>query len=388
MLLEGSRLGRYQLLRQVGSGGMGTIFLAQDTHMPRQVAVKVVRTDDELQHMERLFHREMEAIARLDHPHILPVFDFGREKIDEATYIYLVMPFRPEGSLAEWLRQLQNNDRLPLSETAELLFQAAEALQHAHEHGIMHQDVKPPKFLLRTRSSQPEALPDLLLTDFGGGGILLSKGASHPLNIVASGSDGIQTAITMQTGQTQTSGVEVGKTGTGISTPAANQTPDRTSTQSTSPGTTPVSGGNQSTPGTKKSTPASPGVTPTPVPTPGVTPAPVPTPHPSSNLPAPPGGTSPSSASFPSAKWWVNTFGTAPGYRGGWQQVGVLYGNTNYVFCKTWGAEISDSSGNYNHWWMWTDLDTGGQGWVSAYYLSKWGNDVAKDNSGNVLPNC
>ena len=72
-----------------------------------------------------------------------------------------------------------------------------------------------------------------------------------------------------------------------------------------------------------------------------------------------------------------------------WQQVGTLYAaSTNYVYCKAWGPEISDLAGNYNHWWMWTDLDTGGQGWVSAYYLSLWGNDVANDNSGNVIPNC
>ncbi len=174
MSLVGSRLGHYQLLRQIGSGGMGTIYLAQDTHMPRQVAVKVVRTDDELpansdasQRMEKLFYREMQAIAQLDHSHILPVYDFGKENIDEALYTYLVMPYRPEGSLADWLRQARNNDFLPPSEVAKFLLQAAEALQHAHDHGVIHQDVKPPNFLLRTRSSQPGDLPDLLLADFG-----------------------------------------------------------------------------------------------------------------------------------------------------------------------------------------------------------------------------
>jgi len=84
----------------------------------------------------------------------------------------------------------------------------------------------------------------------------------------------------------------------------------------------------------------------------------------------------------------VTTFANAPGYGANQTQDGTLYAGTNYVFCKEWGKEVSDSSGAYNHWWLWTDLDTGGQGWVSAYYLSKWGNDVAKDNSGNVIPNC
>jgi len=58
------------------------------------------------------------------------------------------------------------------------------------------------------------------------------------------------------------------------------------------------------------------------------------------------------------------------------------------VTCQNYLSGTSDSSGNYNHYWLWTDLDTGGQGWVSAYYLSLWGNDQAKDNSGNVIPDC
>jgi len=153
---------------------MGTIYLAQDTHMPRQVALKVVGTDNESQDsgevsqkMEKLFYREMQTIAQLDHPHILPVYDFGRENINEAFYTYLVMQYRPEGSLTDWLRQARDNAALPLSEVARFLSQAAEALQHAHERGVVHQDVKPPNFLLRTRSSQPGDLPDLLLADFG-----------------------------------------------------------------------------------------------------------------------------------------------------------------------------------------------------------------------------
>jgi uncharacterized membrane protein len=73
----------------------------------------------------------------------------------------------------------------------------------------------------------------------------------------------------------------------------------------------------------------------------------------------------------------------------GSRQVGVLYANKNYLFCKAWGGMVTDSSGNYNHWWLWTDLDNhGGQGWVSAYYLKNWGNDEAKDDSGHVIPNC
>ncbi|MFD7031532.1 hypothetical protein ACFWAR_26240 [Streptomyces sp. NPDC059917] len=98
----------------------------------------------------------------------------------------------------------------------------------------------------------------------------------------------------------------------------------------------------------------------------------------------------------------TTTFGTANGYNytdcltNGWatrcKLRGYLYGAQNYVYCKRWGDEVRDSSGNYNHWWLKTDLDTnlwgGGPAYVSAYYLTKWGNDEAKDDWGNTIPNC
>lgn len=104
-------------------------------------------------------------------------------------------------------------------------------------------------------------------------------------------------------------------------------------------------------------------------------------------VPAAPGATA-APTSIPGTYWWIKTFTNAPAYRGGWTQVGRLYQGTNYVYCAEWGAEVSDSYGNYNHWWFWTDLDTGGQGWVSAYYLSLWGNDQELDNNGNPIPTC
>lgn len=106
-----------------------------------------------------------------------------------------------------------------------------------------------------------------------------------------------------------------------------------------------------------------------------------------SGVPAAPGASA-APTSIPTTQWWIDTFANAPGYRGGFTQVGTLYAGTNYVFCKEWGANTSDNNGNYNHYWLWTDLDTGGQGWVSAYYLSRWGNDQAMDNNGNVIPDC
>lgn len=90
-----------------------------------------------------------------------------------------------------------------------------------------------------------------------------------------------------------------------------------------------------------------------------------------------------------SGKYWVDTFANAPGYNTpGGTQTGTLYKGTNYVFCKVWGPEVRVGT-QYNHWWLKTDLDVGpANQWVSAYYLSRWGNDEAKDNSGRVIPNC
>ncbi|MET9920739.1 M23 family metallopeptidase [Streptomyces sp. NPDC006435] len=94
-------------------------------------------------------------------------------------------------------------------------------------------------------------------------------------------------------------------------------------------------------------------------------------------------------------KYWVDTFANATGYAGpntGDAQ-GVLNAGTNYVYCKVWGAQVGSGS-SYNHWWLKTDLDVvhagkNGRGaYVSAYYLSRWGNDEARDNNGTVIPDC
>ncbi|MEU6422970.1 SH3 domain-containing protein, partial [Streptomyces spiralis] len=88
----------------------------------------------------------------------------------------------------------------------------------------------------------------------------------------------------------------------------------------------------------------------------------------------------------PPAKYWVDTFATAPVYGSptSTTQTGTLNAGTNYVYCKVWGRQIGDAT-TYNHWWLKTDPDTGpANQYVSAYYLSRWGNDEAKDNNGTV----
>jgi serine/threonine protein kinase len=107
----------------------------------------------------------MKAITALDHPNILPLYDFSEETINATTLTYMVMPFRSEGSLINWLNQHSSTGILPLQEVVYIVQEAASALQHAHNHHLIHLDVKPSNFLIRHREDRPQ-MPDVLLTDF------------------------------------------------------------------------------------------------------------------------------------------------------------------------------------------------------------------------------
>ena len=173
MSLEGKQLGRYRLLRLLGSGGMGEVYLAEDARIAQQVAIKVIRSEvtpypdsSSATEAARLFEREAKAITRLDHPNILPLYTYGEEHVDGLLLSYLVMPYRKEGTLATWLRQRGTAELLSPQDVAHLLKQAADALQHAHDQQVLHQDIKPSNFLIRSRKDRPNQ-PDLLLADFG-----------------------------------------------------------------------------------------------------------------------------------------------------------------------------------------------------------------------------
>src|SRR5438270_7900184 len=117
MALEELQNGRYHHLRLLGTGGMGEVYLMQDMRVTRQVASKVIRAEgasypgsDVAKDATRLFQREAKAIAALDHPNILPLYDFGEENLDGTIITYMVMPYALEGSLAGWLRQRGNTN--------------------------------------------------------------------------------------------------------------------------------------------------------------------------------------------------------------------------------------------------------------------------------------
>jgi eukaryotic-like serine/threonine-protein kinase len=180
MRLEGEQLGHYRLTRFIQSGGMGEVYLAEDLTLSRQVAIKVMKTEpvrypdaQASKDAARLFEREMRAISMLDHAHILTLLEAGEQQIGHDNIAYMVMPYCPEGSLADWIRRYHSTKPLSPDEVAQVLQQAADALQYAHDQQILHLDVKPSNFLVR-RQQDPSQLPNLLLV--GQSAINLRKG--------------------------------------------------------------------------------------------------------------------------------------------------------------------------------------------------------------------
>jgi eukaryotic-like serine/threonine-protein kinase len=144
---------RYRIERELGRGGMATVFLAQDLRHKRPVALKVLHP--ELAHTlgpER-FQREIETVARLQHPHILTVHDSG----ETAGQLWFTMPFVEGETLRERLRRER---QLPLEDALRIATEAARALQYAHDHGVIHRDIKPENLLLTRDGST-------LVADFG-----------------------------------------------------------------------------------------------------------------------------------------------------------------------------------------------------------------------------
>src|SRR6266853_2954622 len=173
MLPEGQQLSHYRLVRLLKSGGMGEVYLAVDTLLHRQVAIKVIDTDalryaetDVAKEAARLFLREAQAIAQLDHTNILPLYDSGEQSVNGTALMYMVMPYRQAGSLADWKRTHFGGQLLPLAAVERIVQQAAFALQHAHDRQIVHQDVTPSNFLIHGDADHLSRL-NLQLADFG-----------------------------------------------------------------------------------------------------------------------------------------------------------------------------------------------------------------------------
>jgi len=132
---------RYTIEREIGSGGMATVYLAQDIKHRRRVAIKVLRPELSASLGVERFVREIEIAANLTHPHVLPLFDSG----EADGVLYYVMPFIEGESLRQ---RLEREGRLDVQEGIRLTDQIASALSHAHERGLVHRDIKPENILL------------------------------------------------------------------------------------------------------------------------------------------------------------------------------------------------------------------------------------------------
>ena len=149
---------RYALVRELGRGGMATVYLAQDLKLQRQVALKVLRPELAASLGNDRFLREIEIAARLSHPHILPLHDSG----DAGGHLYYAMPYVEGESLRQ---RLEREGQLPISETIAIVKAVASALTYAHQHGVVHRDIKPENILLAKDSEGGAAHP--VVADFG-----------------------------------------------------------------------------------------------------------------------------------------------------------------------------------------------------------------------------
>ena len=134
--------GRYVVERELGRGGMATVYLARDVRHRRPVALKVLHADVGALLGPSRFRREIEMAANLRHPHILPLFDSG--EVD--GLLYYTMPYVPGETLRQRLERA--GGPLPLAEARSVVRDVADALAHAHRHGVVHRDIKPENILL------------------------------------------------------------------------------------------------------------------------------------------------------------------------------------------------------------------------------------------------
>lgn len=166
--LVGQQIDHYRIDALLGEGGMGAVYRAYDVNLARHVALKVMHrqfaNQSEFQHR---FLQEAQAAARLDHPSIVRIYNFGMRE----GFLYIVMEFVPGATLATYLRRLEQRGQIVrLNETLTILAQVAEALGYAHRQGVVHRDIKPDNILLKPLD-EPDREGDppvrAMVTDFG-----------------------------------------------------------------------------------------------------------------------------------------------------------------------------------------------------------------------------
>ncbi len=164
--------GRYRIERQLGEGGMATVYLAHDLKHERKVALKVLKPELAAVVGADRFLAEIKTTANLQHPHILPLFDSGQAD----SFLFYVMPYVEGDTLRD---KIDREKQLSVQEALTITEKVASALDYAHEHGVVHRDIKPGNILLSERGEPTVA-------DFGialavaqaGGGRVTETGLS------------------------------------------------------------------------------------------------------------------------------------------------------------------------------------------------------------------
>ena len=168
------KLGRYEIVRELGKGAMGVVYLARDPLIGRSVALKTIRLaegvdEDEAREFRERFLREAQAAGALNHPSIVMVHDIGQDP--ETSYSYIAMEFAEGRNLKEIL---SSTDPLTYAEVGEIVAQVADALDYAHSKGVVHRDVKPANIIMCDGRAK--------ITDFG-----IAKIASSVTNLTSTG---------------------------------------------------------------------------------------------------------------------------------------------------------------------------------------------------------
>src|SRR5580704_12566099 len=151
-MLDRALSGRYRIERELGRGGMATVYLAEDERHHRKVAIKVLHPELSAILGPERFLKEIELTANLQHPHILPLFDSGSAN----GHLYYVMPYVAGESLRA---RLERERQLPIADAVGIATEVADALAYAHQRGVIHRDIKPENILLHGGHS--------LVADFG-----------------------------------------------------------------------------------------------------------------------------------------------------------------------------------------------------------------------------
>ncbi|MEA2712590.1 MAG: adenylate cyclase [Gemmatimonadales bacterium] len=179
--LSSALAGRYAIEREIGRGGMATVYLADDLKHRRKVAIKVLRPELSAVLGRERFDREIQIVAGLNHPHILPLYDSGTagQPGSGAGLLWFTMPYVRGESLRQ---KLSRERQLPIDQAIAIVRQVASALDHAHAHGLIHPDIKPENILLY----EGEAM----VSDFGialGGGEAGKRGSGEEERLTGTG---------------------------------------------------------------------------------------------------------------------------------------------------------------------------------------------------------